>query len=86
MANNSKSGRDDEDDHETVIRKGTKYSKLPSPIFLYSTKRTHFKNQEKRFKKTLFVLEIFIFLYFFPSYSTVSRFKGSDETGIIMAS
>ena len=34
--------------------------------------------------KTLLVLEIFHFKIFFPFISIVSRFKGSDETGIIM--
>ena len=76
MANNSKSGRDDEDDHETVIQKGTKYSKLPSPIFLYSTKRTHFKNQEKRFKK------LFLFLrYSFFCISSLLILQFPDSNG-----
>ena len=35
-------------------------------------------------KKALFVIKIFNFIQTFSSLSTVSRFQGLDETGIIM--
>ena len=56
--------------------------KLVSATFYDRPSKT-MKNVFYFIKKADFVLEIFKFLYFFPFFSTLSRFKRANENGII---
>ena len=55
-------------------------------FFIFSGNGSPLKTMKNLFyftRKALFVLEIFKFLYFFLFLSTVSRFKRTNESGII---
>ena len=56
-------------------------------IFIFSSNdrpSKTMKNVLYFIKKALFILKIFRFLYFFPFFSTLSRFKRANRIGIFM--